>query len=99
MACDQICRQVPSAGAGDVDEDVRVSLTDTLAVAVCSVQASSDVAGAIAYYRAHGRVSQQVMEVSIIKQPYFVGRFLRSLLSPSSGCHGDRRGLIDALVK
>ena len=64
-----------------------------------SVQAASDVAEAIAYYREHGRISQPVMEASIFRLPYFMGRFLQSLLSPSLIAHESRESLISALVR
>ena len=64
-----------------------------------SVQAASDVAEAIAYYRENGRISQPLMEASIFRRPYFVGHFLPSLLSPSLTAHEGRKGLISALVR
>lgn len=64
-----------------------------------SLQAASDVAEAVTYYRENGRISQPLMEASIFRLPYFVGHFLPSLLSPSLTVHEGREGLISALVR
>ena len=63
------------------------------------MQASNDVGEAIAYYSIHNRISQAVLEASIFRSPYFVGRFLRSLLSPSPSIDSDRENFIAALTK
>lgn len=57
------------------------------------------MAEAVAYFREHGRISQPVMEASIFRAPYFVGRFLPSLLSPSLVEEASRNGLIAALSR
>ena len=48
------------------------------------------------HFKTHGRIPQTVMEASIFRQPYFVGKFLPALLTPAVGDHG-RRELIEAL--
>lgn len=53
----------------------------------------------MAYFSQHGRISQSVRKASIFKAPYFVGRFLPSLLSPSLVEEGSRNGLIAALFR
>lgn len=63
------------------------------------MQASDDVGKAIAYYSQCHRISQPVMEACIFKKPYFIGRFLRSLLSPSPSIDSKRENFIAALAK
>ena len=60
------------------------------------LQVSRDVKEAVAYFSQHNRISQQVKEASIFRRPYFVGRFLPSLLSPCPSPEGIG-GLIAAL--
>lgn len=48
------------------------------------------------HFKTHGRIPQTVMEASIFRQPYFVGKFLPALLTPAVGDHG-RQELIEAL--
>lgn len=64
-----------------------------------SLQVDRDVAEALAYFSQHGRISQPVMKASIFRPPYFVGRFLPSLLSPSLVEEESRNGLIAALTR
>lgn len=61
--------------------------------------ASVEVDEAIKHFKETGCISQAVMEASIFKRPYFVGRFLPYLLSPSCTDEWDRKKLIDALVR
>lgn len=59
-------------------------------------QSERDVRDAMEYFKAHRRIPQAVMEASIFRQPYFVGKFLPALLTPAAGQH-ERQELIEAL--
>ena len=57
-----------------------------------------EVEEAIKHYSNTGCIPQAVMEASIFRQPYFLGRFLPLLLCPSTD-GGGRDKFISALVR
>jgi hypothetical protein len=63
------------------------------------VDARQEVEEAIEHYSCTGSIPQSVMEASRFRQPYYLGRFLPSLLCPSSTCCEPRDQFISALAR
>ncbi|XP_020616861.1 Fanconi anemia group A protein-like [Orbicella faveolata] len=64
-------------------------------------QASADVEKVLESYEKSGKVPSTVMEASIFRKPYFIGRFLPALLTPRKVPEEPdvRAQLIDVLIK